>query len=202
MKYLSIDLETTGLEPRRNCIIEFGAIFDDTEKPEVPISELPVFHCYLSPPEGGYIGSPQALAMNGKIFQIIADKIKNGEHVHHTSYFPDCLMDCHNVGPAFKKWTKELGFDPKRGITGAGKNFGTFDLQFINYWLGGMPRFHHRVLDPAMFFMSASDAEIPNTFTCMERAKIPGQVEHTALADAAVVVQLVRKGLAFCGVKL
>ena len=32
MKYCSIDLETTGLNPKTSDIIEFGAVLDDLEK--------------------------------------------------------------------------------------------------------------------------------------------------------------------------
>ena len=44
MKYVSIDIETTGLNPKTDNVLEVAAIIDDTERPEVPIGELPTLH--------------------------------------------------------------------------------------------------------------------------------------------------------------
>ena len=46
MKYVSIDIETTGLHEDECDIIEFGAVIDDL-RVMAPISKLPVFHCYF-----------------------------------------------------------------------------------------------------------------------------------------------------------
>jgi len=190
MKYLSIDLETTGLDPESSNVIEFAAILDDTAHPEVPHLDLKCFHCYLAPPEGGYRGSPVALGMNGAIFKKIGNILKSEGAA--STYSLGCVLSPDRLGKWFKDWLKEQGFDLKRGITGAGKNFGTFDLQFIKR-LPGMPRFHHRVLDPAMFYVNALDGEIPSLETCMARAGLIGKIEHRAIDDAIVVIQLIRR---------
>ena len=44
--------------------------------------------------------------------------------------------------------------------------------------------------------MMPGDTEPPNTKTCMERAGLPGDVAHTAVEDARVVIQLVRLAMA------
>ena len=46
MIYLSIDLETTGLEKDRYQILSFGAILEDTEK-KLPYDEIPKFHAAI-----------------------------------------------------------------------------------------------------------------------------------------------------------
>ena len=46
MKYVSIDIETTGLDPNVNDIVELGAVIDDLSKHE-PLESLPTFHCYV-----------------------------------------------------------------------------------------------------------------------------------------------------------
>jgi len=43
------------------------------------------------------------------------------------------------------------------------------------------------------YFDPFVDDEVPNTEKCMERAGIKGNVAHTALEDALVVVELIRK---------
>ena len=50
MKYVSIDIETTGINPLVNDIIEFAAVIDDTNA-KVPIENLPKFHRYIKKDE-------------------------------------------------------------------------------------------------------------------------------------------------------
>ena len=64
MIYLSIDLETTGLEKDRYQILSFGAILEDTEK-KLPYDEIPKFHAAILHNE--ITGSPFAINMNKKI---------------------------------------------------------------------------------------------------------------------------------------
>ena len=44
MQYVSIDLETTGLDPARCQILEVGAIYDDGIR---YVDDLPIFHKYI-----------------------------------------------------------------------------------------------------------------------------------------------------------
>ena len=55
MRYVSIDLETTGLDAINNDIIEFGAVLDDLADMK-PLEELPRFHAYICKEE--YRGQP------------------------------------------------------------------------------------------------------------------------------------------------
>ena len=74
MKYVSIDLETTGLNPETCQIIEFGAVIDDTANPK-PLNELPTFHLYIDHMEHNTIrGEPFALSMHSEIFRRIAER--------------------------------------------------------------------------------------------------------------------------------
>ena len=59
MRYVSIDIETTGLDPETCQILEIGAVWDDWTK---PIDELPVYHRLVVHKE--YRGSAYALALN------------------------------------------------------------------------------------------------------------------------------------------
>ena len=77
----------------------------------------------------------------------------------------------------------------------AGKNFGSFDLQFLNRKLNFSEhvRCLHRSIDPAMlYFNPVQDNEPPNMQKCLDRAGIEETVDHTGLADAFSVVKLIR----------
>ena len=87
----------------------------------------------------------------------------------------------------------------EKGLLAAGKNFASFDLQFLNQLPGFRKfiRFKHRFLDPAMLWWDPDlDDGPPDTKTCMERAGLAGEVAHTAIEDALVVVKLIRAAIA------
>lgn len=46
MKYVSIDIETTGLDPKRNQIVEIGAVLDEIGS-TTPIEDLPKFRAVI-----------------------------------------------------------------------------------------------------------------------------------------------------------
>src|SRR5579859_714363 len=70
MKYISIDIETTGLNPALHQILEIGAIIEDTEK-QLPRNECPTFHAYID--SEYYICDAYAAALNANIFKKISD---------------------------------------------------------------------------------------------------------------------------------
>ena len=69
MKYVSIDLETTGLSHERNQILTFSGIVEDTSR-KLPFDECPKLNVYVLHEE--LIGSPFALNMNSKIVASIS----------------------------------------------------------------------------------------------------------------------------------
>jgi len=105
--------------------------------------------------------------------------------------------DPDQVADDFAAWLKECGWDGKRALTPAGKNFASFDRQFLKR----LPRFeqvvklHHRTLDPAVLFLRAEDDKLPDSKTCYERAGLDSKVAHTAVEDALAVVRLIRLGI-------
>ena len=64
MPFVSIDLETTGLDPSYCQIVEIGEVYDDGFK---CVDDLPIFHKYVYSPDGRYCGEPFALQMDAKI---------------------------------------------------------------------------------------------------------------------------------------
>ena len=80
----------------------------------------------------------------------------------------------------------------------AGKNVAGFDMRFLNTKIKnwGQISFLSRTLDPAVLYLDyKNDKELPDLKTCMDRANIGGEVSHTALEDALVVVKLLRHKL-------
>lgn len=85
-------------------------------------------------------------------------------------------------------------------LTPAGKNFSTFDKNFIDPLLSNISRsveiikFRSRVLDPAILYVDwVNDDALPSLSTCKERAGLDPLVTHDALDDAWDVIELLRK---------
>ena len=187
MHYVSIDLETTGTNPDRNQIIEFGAVIENTNK-NTPLEDLPRFKRIIKHPE--YIGQAFALELNARIFK---------ELVNPTGAAQICKPE--ELAEAFKSFLVNNGFDlDKQGyvrLVAAGKNFGNFDLQFLNnlpQWREHI-RISHKILDPAMYYIDFSrDHELPSLEECKIRAGLEETtVTHDALDDALDVIKLLRQ---------
>jgi len=195
--YVSIDLKTTGLDEEYCQILEFGAVIDDWHS---PIEELSRFHKYIWPRamfDGQpYVsGQPYALALNAEILR----KLASGDPAVDAE---SCDED--KLGMYFATWLKENNLDPKR-ITASGKNFSSFDLQFLRELDGFSEHvnFKHRAIDPAIFFWRPDiDPCLPSTKECLERAGLDGRVAHTAIEDCISVIQLVRRGVRKCGLSV
>ena len=64
MVYISVDIETTGLDPERNQILSIGAIIEDTTK-KLSFEEIPKFNAIVLHHE--LTGSPRAITMNKEL---------------------------------------------------------------------------------------------------------------------------------------
>lgn len=181
MKYVSIDIETTGLNPAIHDVLEVGAIFEDTDN-QMPRGWCPTFHAYLWKPN--YTGEAIALAMNAHILQKIHQLKKDGD-----THF---LMDENTFGFRFAEFLTKHG-DGKT-IVAAGKNVTSFDLPFLRrfpYW--DHIKIRHRALDPTLSYVNwKTDTEPPDLSTCKKRAGLPELVTHEALDDAWDVIELLR----------
>jgi len=198
MKYVSIDIETTGLDPKHNDILEFAAVYDDLRE-DVEVDKLPTYHAYVYREDDLYRGSAYALALNHKILSILAGRGKSGYGIHNYQNSEGLLF-------SFFNWLDKVNYpDPANShmvgedlylcITPAGKNFASFDKRFLEEQCV-MPkqlRFSHRVFDPGvLYFRLGEDDMLPDSKVCMKRAGLSGEVAHTALEDAKMVVRLIR----------
>lgn len=210
MKYLSIDIETTGLDKDLHQILSVGAILEDTEQ-KLPLEKIPKFHAAILQRE--IRGSARALNMNAKLIEWITayqeakteeEKIDVEKRSEMKFYYEEkvveaffkFLLECglgddsHRIQPTLTSKMKPLS------INCAGKNFGTFDKLFLEklpHWQQAI-RIRQRVIDPSILYVDWNkDTEIPGLGKCKERAGFSKVVTHNALEDAWDVIELLRK---------
>lgn len=222
MKYLSIDIETTGLDSENHQILSIGVIVEDTEK-KLPFEEIPKFHCAIVREEirGGLF----ALNLNKNLIELINrwdisnDSFRKEIETKNNMIF--CKEDevCeHLFRFLFKQGVLDASVYDKTihsmvevvdgvfypvvnrvskpsHLNVAGKNFATFDKLFLEK----LPRWkqlfkvRQRIIDPTILFTNwTEDEQLPNLTTCKERAKTGGEVTHDAIDDAWDVIQLLR----------
>jgi oligoribonuclease len=222
MKYISIDIETTGLDPEFNQILSIGAVIEDTLN-QLPFEELPTFHGVIK--RESVYGSLFALNMNRDLIETIVqysgaqDQDEKNDIVHMTGmqfYHEDEIVEalyqfCYRNGlvdldPNFlNKQVKVVDGIPYPILTSnmpkvylncAGKNFAGFDRKFLER----LPRWKQvfsirsRVLDPGILFVDwINDESVPSLDECKKRAGIEGVVTHNAVEDAMDVVMLLRQ---------
>lgn len=222
MKYISIDIETTGLDADLNQILSIGAVIEDTNN-LVPIEELPKFHAIIK--RESVYGSIYALNLNKDLIQAMKDhsearteelKQEVEESFGAKFYQEDEVVEalyqfCYRNGlvefddKVFGKHVKLVdgimypiltSNMPKTYLNCAGKNFAGFDKKFLEK----LPRWKQvfsirsRVLDPGVLFVDwKNDESIPSLDLCKQRAGIEGVVTHNAVEDAMDVVMLFRK---------
>lgn len=197
MKYVSIDLETTGLDPGIHQIVEFAAVQDDLQNPQIPVDELPSIQILIYHPN--YIVSPFVTRMHKDIWEMVADinpselALAIAEYSHLGKYPADKVGEHYvttmeHLSTIFLDW---LGTSDK--ITVAGKNFATFDKLFLPEAID--KRIRQRVADPGILYLEPGDQVIPNTDECLKRAGISKTTSHRALADARDVCRLLRNKL-------
>jgi hypothetical protein len=220
MVYISIDIETSGLDHEKHKVLSIGAIIEDTEK-KLPYEECPKFNAIVLQNE--IVGSPRAITMNKEIIAMIGEYLEGTDEARH-------LMKTHSdysfykedeVVAEFYRFLFGNGFGYELGpgdfvnntINGveypaiggktkpitlnvAGKNFGTFDKLFLQQlpWWQKLIRTRQRVLDPAILMVDwKNDTSLPNLTQCKERAGVTGVVTHNALEDAWDVIEVLRK---------
>ncbi len=182
MRYVSLDIETTGLGD--NCqILQLAAVLDDTNK---LLTDSLTFNALVY--DYWYGGEPFALALNHKIFETLS-KCKPGDISVHNGKTV-LILEPHTLIPAFSLWLKEIG---EEKILLAGKNVASFDLRFLKNMEGWSDvKHHYRFLDPGNLFLLPTDTIPPSTDECLKRAGIKKEVSHDALDDAYDVCMLIR----------
>lgn len=176
----SIDIETTGLDPERNQVLEIGVargeIYDD--------SPLDIWHCYVDHYE--LCVNPFALNMN-------RDLLKDMHELRQTN--PSGLIPPDRVWPLFRKWLTEMGEPEAPRLAACGRNFNGFDAYFLRK-LGFVNLFRHRVIDPTVLHMRRGDEYPPSLEEAAGRAGLPPKEGHRAMSDAIQSIACVRSHFA------
>lgn len=195
MKYVAVDVETTGLDRENDQIVEFAAVFD-TLGSKTLINNLPIFHTYVS--HDRYQGSAFAINMNAKAFEVLAkpclDDVITPIEELAKRFWTWINFQYAKHGLELTEFVKGKDLD-KAKLVIAGKNYAAFDAHFIDRipeW-GTFFKPHHRTIDPAALFLDAEDKVPPDLSTCLKRAGFEGVVKHTAAADAYDVIRLLRR---------
>ncbi len=219
MIYVSIDIETSGLNPDMNNVLSIGAIIEDTDK-KLPFDECPKFNAIVL--QNNIQGSPRAITMNKEIISLMGEYLEGKDEVRQqliqSSGYQ--FFEEEEVIKEFYWWLERNGYFQSNNSGGyvtledgylkpiinngtkpitlnvAGKNFGTFDKLFLQElpWWQKLIRTRQRVLDPAILCVDwKEDTSLPSLTQCKERTNVEGIVTHNALEDAWDVIQVLRK---------
>ena len=170
--YLSIDIETSGLNTEKSHVLQLAAVYDNGG----PIEELPTFNRVICWPVLTW-AEITAVNMNKRLMEKAYNNEKGVLSVDAARF-------------AWKHFLDSLALEGK--FFAAGKNVASFDIPILKNHtnLFDMSRISHRVLDPGSMYSENFD-HIPNL---NEINKITGrkEVSHDALDDAMDVVYAIR----------
>jgi hypothetical protein len=183
MKYLSIDIETTGIDPENDQVLSVGIILEDTSK-KLPFDEIPKLHIAIL--RDRISGSPYAINMNADLietinsYQTAVDQDEKNDMVHFTGMqfmkeeeVAEAIYQFLYINGISSEKTTEINIGQQvkwiEGhlvpvvnlrtkpviVTVAGKNFGTFDKLFLERLPNWkkLIRIQQRVIDPAVLFV-------------------------------------------------
>ncbi len=220
MQYVSLDIETTGLNPKKNQIVEVGAVatsIGDT----LSIEKLPRFRAVLI--HESMTMDPFCANLHRDLWrEIIAAKSFIGDEDYRLArYLEDdgkvrsstklsdndtyyCMPD--KFETLFEGWLKEVcpeaivniknvcSTSSPVKINVAGKNVASFDIPFLEALPGwkGFINFRRRTIDPAILCVHKSDKHLPDLKECLTRCNIVKKVSHTAVDDALDIIQIIR----------
>lgn len=194
MNIASIDIETTGLIPNRCMILSIAVVIDGNDFAGTAVDDLPCLELLID--NGDLLtGQEMAFVMNAGLLERIDQARK---YLLGNLYTPARAMD---------RLVEFISTYLDKGkITPAGKNFGSFDRQFIAAWGGDalLRLMHHRSIDPGTLYATPNMRCPPSTEDChaIMLSDMPGGDDrvrlqrawsrHDALSDARNVLRLIR----------
>lgn len=175
-EFVALDIETTGLDDAMHQVLEIGAVYNDFTK---PVRECDTFR-YLVDPGENIVGNAFALQMNVELLR----QISKGEGAPL-----DVALDF------FADWLAARGIDEDNKATLAGKNIGSFDIQFLRdqfSWPKGC--FGYRYLDVGSMWSTPHGVrgQAGLCDALAEKYQIEGAA-HTAVYDAQISLALARE---------
>lgn len=187
MRIISIDIETTGLNPNKSQILQIGAVIFDTNTSTFQTYgtyNKVIFHKEI-------YGDPFAIQMNSEIIKKIAlngqryfylsNKIANATQQEDVKEYLKEFNELENIG----KTINDIAFDffnfiitnggyyinekQKREFNITGKNFWAFDNNFLEKLPNWSFLPHRRSFDPSNLYFNLTDKVLPSLTECKER---------------------------------
>lgn len=223
MIYVSIDIETTGLNPETCQILSIGLAVEDTSC-VAPIEKIPTLEIGIL--RERIEGEIYAINLNRELISDILryKKAKSDEEremicqqtkriylkedevvvaIFRFLYDNRALeLDNEDFFLGLREVVNGKSYPAFRAIntqyyiTVAGKNFGTFDKPFLERFPQWKRIFkiRSRILDPALLYVDwENDKDLPGLSKCKERAGLGTVVSHNAVEDALDVIELIRR---------
>lgn len=175
MKLIALDLETTGLNPQTDQILEVGMVCFDSETGEVHGE----FQTLVS--HDRYEGSAYALQMNQEILLELTDT---------NMRYKTCYGESHMLEHEMLEFTKfTWGLDRPHVV---GFNVAPFDLAFLK--ASGIDIFDFRAIELGTLLMGPMESATPvSSRYVVKMVRGPdAKVPHRALEDARLAVELYR----------
>lgn len=212
-KFISIDCETTGLDPATSDLLELGIVVFDSKYlfEQKATNSLRIVFC-----KENIQGSVFAIDMNKELiaeikeynskFKQIDGRILITTSPTLTTYYVNVTpvtdsdnwfsfstrAALSNLADKIKSFLADAGVEGKLNI--AGKNFPGFDKAFICKYEELkkviVDNARHRVLDVGSMYVDPTDDCLPNLSQCLERAGLSHEVPHTAVEDAILVIKV------------
>lgn len=221
MKYVSIDIETTGIDNENTQTLSIGLVVEDTVDVK-PIEELPKLEIAII--RERIEGEIFAINMNRQLIADILEyklartdeerkeiELRTGrEYMYEEDVTKRIFQFLYDNGALDGKIDLTGHIEVVNGKTypaltskmkpfyfnAAGKNFANFDNKFLER----LPRWKQclkargRTLDPSVLYIDwKKDDAAPGLSLCKQRAGLNEIVTHNAIDDALDVVMLFRK---------
>lgn len=209
MRYISLDIETTGLLAKDQYVLQIGAVADawdgsHLDRVNSPYS-LNLFITYGFDPWQRADDFVMKMHKASGLYDEwhTAPRIGQTQTQTQTDKPVWGSVNVNQAAATFRCWLNCIGFvdpeDPRPRITVAGKNVASFDMPFLRQCIPNWNThfsIKQRVLDPGILYLRPTeDQEVPDQSECLKRAGLPSHVSHDAVDDARQVIQLLRHKL-------
>jgi hypothetical protein len=217
LTFASVDIETTGLDPNKDSVLEIAAGIGEVKARDefANINDMSS-HIYapmwyeirmLVIPRAPITAELYILSMHSRLWGEMAKydklmgkdkqviKVDLGLNPNKQEFW---VVRRETVYPIFRSWFKARNPDGFMNV--AGKNYAGFDARFLRRIDPGFDdMFRARVIDPAPLYFRHGDEKMPSTEMCLERLKVewpemPSMSEHSAMDDARAVTWMIRAG--------
>jgi len=187
MKYVSLDIETTGLDPKTCQVLQVALVVENTDAdPLPPVEDLLTLDLGLW--ATSYTGEPYALGLNEKLLtalRAVHGVESEAEHNGRTLR----IVRNGNGWLEVKSFLETLG----KKTTAAGKNVAGFDLKFVAHAAPDVAAmFSHRTIDVGSVAMGAK-SDFWNTGVPSMGDLLETEVVHDALHDARDNIRVIRR---------